>query len=106
MRNIIFLVLAVAFIYPSYGSDKQKNGTSTTAIDTLVCGFNTSGLSITNDASSTDTMYVCETAGFSSSKTIIILGGETLTLPLHWDRVVFKFGYSPASGKPYRIRAF
>lgn len=104
MRKFFALIFIMSFIL--YAGDKQKNGTSVAAVDTLICGFQTTGWSITNEGAPSDTMYVCETANFAASRTIIILGQETHTFPFHWYRIYYKFGATPTSGIAYRIRVF
>jgi len=100
--------LRVIVLNDSIGSANlyTKRDISKATVDTLSFGFTSQGVFVQNDGGTTDTMFVSPVGTFPSSQTIILLGTEGFNYPLAWSKLYYKFGTTPVSGKPYRVRAY
>ena len=79
--------------------------TTGTTVDTVVFGFTPKSVTVINDNSSTDTLFVSSSGSFPSTNTVKRLGGEGFAKYWATDTIFVKVATTPAASKKLRIEA-
>ncbi len=83
--------------------------TSASNYETLTFGFTPTSITIVNDDSYANIMYISNSTSFLPASTIRRYGGEYANIPLTWTTIYYRFaasmGGASLSGKAYRIEA-
>ena len=100
-------VAALAYIVNEGSSNSYARWLSTTGttVDTVVFGFTPKSVTVINDNSSTDTLFVSSSGSFPSTNTIKRLGGEGFAKYWATDTIFVKVATTPAASKKLRIEA-
>lgn len=108
MRKIFFIIAllcAVTIQAQNYTNIFTQNDTSATVRDSINFGFDAAQITIYNDATTNDTMFVSTDSLFAADKTFRRIGGTNLQYYINSSIIYLKFGSTATSGKKYRVEA-
>ena len=102
---ITVLLCAITLQAQTYTNIFTGNKTSASSRDSINFGFDAAQITIFNDATSNDTMFVSTTTSFPAGQTFKRIGGTNLSYYINASTIYVKFGVTPTASKKYRVEA-
>jgi len=102
---IIALLCAITIQAQTYTNIFTYNGTSATTRDSINFGFDAAQITVFNDATANDTMFVSTDSLFAADKTFKRIGGTNFQYYINTSIIYVKFGVYATAYKKYRAEA-